>query len=623
MKEELIGETFGQYEITGVIGEGGMGVVYRARDTKLQRDVALKVLPLDTAHLADAAQNEELLKRFTREANAAAGLDHPSIIDIYNLDTKDDVYYIAMRYVEGRTLSQLMREEGPLPLERAAHIVDQLASALDYAHRRQVIHRDVKPANIMVGPDDRVTLMDFGIAKAPSKEKLTRVGQVMGTIEYMSPEQFQGKPVDARADVYALGIVLYQMLTGEIPFSSQALLSDPSIFGSPPPPRQHNPRISEAVEQVILRGLSESPGARYQTAVELAAGLRAALGEPEAARAPAPSPMQASAAIPLKLVFPNGYEQELTPGLLCLGRSADNDMIFRDDRVSRRHAEIHCKEQHGCAIVDLGSANGTYVNGRQLRPEAFLRLEPGMQIHLGPNVKMRVQEGAVPRREDQSHVWPTGSPDTTKNDGEVSHSIISHPTRVIAQAAARLDDRQIGLIVASLVILAVGGVWLGAPIWRQISFAWFNIPLIGVVGASIYAATRRPWGAALAHGLIAFIGGVVLWGRLEIYTQRYPALLLGAIGSGLFIYGWLKCLPRVTGGEDRASGAKETPWREAVWLALMATLAVAILYGTVNIYELRRVGQWFGAAATGVVGWFLGDVVRQYLTLRAEQKGQR
>jgi tRNA A-37 threonylcarbamoyl transferase component Bud32 len=616
MKEELIGEIFGQYEITGVIGEGGMGVVYRARDTKLQRDVALKVLPLDTAHLADTAQNEELLKRFMREANAAAGLDHPSIIDIYNLDTKDDVYYIAMRYVEGRTLSQLMREEGPLPPERAAHLMDQLASALDYAHQRQIIHRDVKPANVIVGPDDRVTLMDFGIAKAPSKEKLTRVGQVMGTIEYMSPEQFQGKPVDARADVYALGVILYQMLTGELPFSSQALLSDPSIFGSPPLPRQHNPQIPETVERVVLRSLAQALGARYQTAVELAEGLRAALDEPEAARAVTPA-----ATIALKLVFPNGYEQQLTPGVLRLGRSADNDMIFQDDRVSRRHAEIHCKEQHGCAIVDLGSANGTYVNGRQLRPEAFLRLEPGMQIHLGPNVTMRVQPGAAPRREDQAHAWPTGSPDTTKKDGNASHSILSHPTRIIAQAAARLENWQIGLLVAGLAILAVGGVWLGAPIWREISFAWFNLPLIGVVGTAIYAAIRQPWGAALAHTLIAFVGGVVLWGRLEIYTRRYPALLLGAIGSGLFIYAWLKFLPRVTGGGREEE--KESPWREAVWLALMATLAVAILYGAVNIYELQRVGQWFGAAATGALGWFLGDVVRQYLTLRAGQKGQR
>ena len=245
-----------------------MGVVYRAQDTKLHRDVALKVLPLDTA------QNDELLKRFTREANAAAGLDHPNIIDIYNLDTQDGLYYIAMRYVEGETLSQLLQREGPLPLSRAADIVAQLADALDYAHARQIIHRDIKPANIMVGPSDRVTLMDFGIAKAPSKEKLTRVGQVMGTIEYMSPEQFQGKPVDARTDIYALGVILYQMLTGAVPFSSQALLSDPSIFGAPPALRQYNEQIPPAVEQVVLRTLAKAPGARYQTATALSEALR-------------------------------------------------------------------------------------------------------------------------------------------------------------------------------------------------------------------------------------------------------------------------------------------------------------------------------------------------------------
>ncbi len=599
---EFIGETFGQYEITGVIGEGGMGVVYRAQDTKLHRDVALKVLPLDTA------QNDELLKRFTREANAAAGLDHPNIIDIYNLDTQDGLYYIAMRYVEGETLSQLLQREGPLPLSRAADIVAQLADALDYAHARQIIHRDIKPANIMVGPSDRVTLMDFGIAKAPSKEKLTRVGQVMGTIEYMSPEQFQGKPVDARTDIYALGVILYQMLTSAVPFSSQALLSDPSIFGAPPALRQYNEQIPPAVEQVVLRTLAKAPGARYQTATALSEALQAAMGTSPEAPSPASTP---APAIPLKLVFPNGYEQQLTPGVLRLGRASDNDMIFQDDRVSRHHAEIHCKEQRGCAILDRGSANGTRINGRALRPEVFLPLAPGMHINLGPNVAMRVRRGVAPRRPDESHAWPPGSPDTTKEDGGVSHSILSHPTRIIAQAATRLDDRQLVLVVAGFVLLTVIGVWFGTPILRQSPFVWTNIPLIGLTGAATYAATRRPWGAAIAHTLVAFVGGSVLWQRVGIYGERYGALFIGALASGLFIRAWLTFLPQIKSGQE------EAPWREAGWLALMTTLAVAILYGIVDLDELARVGQWFGAAFIGGLGWFLGDIMHQFLALRA------
>ena len=604
--KDLIGEKFGQYEITGLIGRGGMGAVYRARDTKLQRDVALKVLPLDTA------QNEELLKRFLREASAAAGLDHPNIIDIYTLDIKDDgaerLYYIAMRYVEGQTLLQLLREQSPLPLERAVKIMEQLADALDYAHQRHIIHRDVKPANIMVGTNDRVTLMDFGIAKAPSKEKLTRVGQVMGTIEYMSPEQFHGKPVDARTDIYALGIILYEMLTGGLPFGSQALLSDPSLFSAPPTPRQYNPQIPAAVEQVILRCLAEFPSARYQTATELVTALRAALGALSALPAPT---------IALKLVFPNGYEHPLQPGVMRLGRAPDNDTVLEDDRVSRHHAEIHCEAHHGCAIVDLGSANGTYVNGRALRPQVLVALEPGMHINLGPNVTLQVRQDAAPVRTTPSPVWSPGSLDTTRN-GDLreagSPSLLANPTLLIARAATRLDDRQIALGVVGLLLLAVLGVWFGSPLWREIAFVWNNVPLIGLVGALVYAATRRPWVSAAVHTLTALLGGLVLWQRLGIYSGYYSALFFGAVGSGLFVRVWLEFLPKI-----KPHNA-DLPWYEAGWLVLMTMLAVAILYGAVNVRELLRVGQWFGAAAIGGIGWFLGDIVHQYVILQMAAK---
>lgn len=605
--KELIGEKFGQYEITSLIGRGGMGAVYRARDTKLQRDVAVKVLPLDTA------QNEELLKRFMQEANTAAGLDHPNIIDIYNLDTKavegERLYYIAMRYVAGQTLMQLLREQAPLPLERTLKIMDQLADALDYAHQQRVIHRDVKPANIMVGTHDRVTLMDFGIAKAPTKEKLTRVGQVMGTIEYMSPEQFQGQSVDARTDIYALGVILYEILTGVVPFSSQALLASPGIFGAPPSPRQYNPQISPAVEQVILRSLAESPGARYQTGRALVEALRAALGE----RAPTPIPASAPAAPPLKLIFPNGDERQLQPGVLRLGRSPDNDIILQDERISRRHAEIHCHEQRGCAIIDLGSANGTHINGRMVRPQTFVPLEPGMSLGLGTNVTLQVQQGVALARPVDLPGAPSGSLNTTRDDRSAagSPSLLAHPTMIIAQAAVRLSDRQLAGILAGLVIIATAGVWFGTPLWRVSALVWDNLPLIGLMGALVYAATRRPWGAAIAHTGIALVGGFVLWQRLGgMYSGRYGALFLGAVGSGLLIRGWLALLPRI-------KQQREAPWREAGWLALMEVLAVAVLYGTVHISELQRPGQWLGAAVMGGIGWFVGDVVHQYLVLRA------
>jgi len=465
----------------------------------------------------------------------------------------------------------------------------------------------------MIGTNDRVTLMDFGIAKAPSEEKLTRVGQVMGTIEYMSPEQFQGKPVDARTDIYALGVILYEMLTGAQPFSSQALLTDPTLFGAPPSPRQYNQQLPPAVEHVILRALAESPGARYQTAgalaADLATALRAAPGEPAPASKPAP-------ALSLKLVFPDGREQQLHPGVLRLGRAPDNDVILNDDRISRYHAEIRCKAQHGCAILDLGSANGTHIDGRALRPQAFLPLEPGMSINLGPNVTLHIQPGTAPVRPAEPPAWPSGSFDTTRNGDRRAVSnptLLANPTLLIAQVATRLDDRQIALGVVGLLVLAILGVWFGTPLWRASAFVWDNVPLIGLIGALVYAATRRPWIAAVAHTLTALVGGVALWVRLAIYGERYAALFLGAVGGGLLIRAWLALLPRI-------KGKAEAPWREAGWLALMAMLAVAILYGAVNINELRRAGQWFGAAAIGGLGWFVGDIVHQYLTLRAASR---
>ncbi len=609
--QDLIGKQIGQYEITGIIGKGGMGVVYHARDTKLQRDVAVKVLSLDTA------QNDEMRKRFMREANAAARLNHPSIIDVYTLDTQDKLYYIAMRYVEGLTLSQLIRQQGPLPLTRTAHIIEQLSSALDYAHQHEIIHRDIKPANIIVGQDDRVTLMDFGIAKAPSKESLTRVGQVMGTIEYMSPEQFRGRPVDARTDIYSLGVILYQMVTGTLPFSSQALLSDPTIFGAPPSPRQHNPQISVALETVILRGLAEYPDGRYSTAMELTNALRSALNLNQPSAVPEPSP-DAGLPEPLKLVFPNGYEQTLQLGVLRLGRSPDSDIILKDDRVSRYHAEIHCKALHGCAIVDLGSANGTFINGRALKPKVYVPLKEGMSINFGAKVSIKIQRGIQSAPSPVSPLADPGSLDTTRQDrkngaADNPPSLLSHPTRVIAKAAAQLDNRKIIAGVAGLVILAVVGVWFGAPLWRDIAFVWQNIPLIGLVGALVYAALHRPWVAAIAHTLVALGGGWVLWQRLGIYGDRYGTLLLSAIVSGLFIRAWLIFLP----GRDRRE--EKSPWYEAGGLAMMSTLAVAILYGMVNITELLRVGQWFGAAFMGMSGWFLGDTVHQYLHFRGQK----
>jgi hypothetical protein len=283
----LSGKMLGGYQILEEIGRGGMAVVYRAFQPSLNRHVAVKILP---PYLALDAQ---FIERFVREARAAARLRHPNIVVIHDIAQQDGIHYIAMEYLEGQTLQRVIEQGGALSPVRAARITHQIASALDYAHHHGLVHRDIKPANIFVGADDHVTLTDFGIAKAASEtQQLTRTGMLIGTPEYMSPEQATGSAVDGRTDLYALGVVLYQMVTGRVPFSSTTphAVLHAVIYEPPPPPRQLNPRIPPGVEQVLLRALAKRPEERFQTGQALAQ----ALDQARTGTTARPQPAQAS-----------------------------------------------------------------------------------------------------------------------------------------------------------------------------------------------------------------------------------------------------------------------------------------------------------------------------------------
>jgi serine/threonine protein kinase len=283
--DNLIGKTLGQYQIVQVAGKGGMAVVYKAFQPSLNRYVALKVLP------DYLAQDEQFVMRFEQEARAAAALRHPNIMVIYDVGQEDNTHFIAAEYLEGVTLSQaLAAQRGPLPLPRIVNIINQLASALDFAHQRGLVHRDIKPSNAFIGADDHVTLTDFGIAKAlQGGAQMTRTGTMVGTPEYMSPEQAEGRPIDQRSDNYSLGVMLYQLLTGRVPFQAETptavLLAH--LTQAPQPPTQLNPDIPPAVEAVVMRSLAKRPEDRFPTAGELARALaQAASGAPALAYAP-------------------------------------------------------------------------------------------------------------------------------------------------------------------------------------------------------------------------------------------------------------------------------------------------------------------------------------------------
>jgi len=274
---DLLHKTLGPYQIVSVIGQGGMGTVYEAIQPRLDRRVAIKVLP------EYLAQDGDFVQRFQREATTAASLQHPNILTIYDVGQEGNLHYIVMQLLEGCTLAQVMEREPVLPLPRTARIISQMASALDHAHQRELIHRDVKPSNIFVGPGDHVTLMDFGIVKALSGTRLTRTGVTIGTPEYMSPEQVDGKPLDHRSDLYSLGIVLYQMLTGQVPFAADTPNSVlyAHVHTPPTPPSRLNPSLFRPIEAIVLKALEKDPQARYQSGAQMAAALNAAVQQAE------------------------------------------------------------------------------------------------------------------------------------------------------------------------------------------------------------------------------------------------------------------------------------------------------------------------------------------------------
>ena len=261
-----------RYRIDRRLATGGMGSVYVATDERLGREVAVKLLK------EELADDERFVERFRREARAAGALTHPNVANVYDFAQHEGHYYIVMELVRGRDLARVLREEGPLGPERSAFITAQIAGALHHAHSAGVVHRDIKPPNVIVGEDDRVKVTDFGIARAIGDSSLTATGSVLGTAHYISPEQASGHEVGPPSDIYSLGIVLYEMLTGSLPFTGDSAIAVAMrhVSDDVPPPSELNPEVPRALDDVVATATAKDPARRFADAAGMAAAVEAA-----------------------------------------------------------------------------------------------------------------------------------------------------------------------------------------------------------------------------------------------------------------------------------------------------------------------------------------------------------
>ncbi len=379
------GQTIGAYQIADEIGKGGMALVYRAYQPQLERWVAIKILQ------ATEAGGQHFLSRFRREARAIAALRHPNILTIHDYGEERGIAYIVMEYVPGGTLKALLTGQ-PMEWPDAASLVIPIGRALAYAHSQGIVHRDVKPANVLMARPDWPLLADFGLVKLVGRQRgITRPGVTIGTPAYFSPEQASGGDVDHRTDIYGLGIMLYELLSGRLPFEADSPIEMMlrRLREPPTPPRRLNPHISPRLEAIILRALSRDPAARHptmETLVNTLSQLPGAMGRslepPPQAAVPAGATARLGALSPVTgarlVVTGTGAVVPLPPRDELLVGRADPQVVPPPDvdlgphgggqaGVSRRHARL-IRRPDGWLLEDLGSTNGTFVNGGPLQP---------------------------------------------------------------------------------------------------------------------------------------------------------------------------------------------------------------------------------------------------------------
>jgi tRNA A-37 threonylcarbamoyl transferase component Bud32 len=587
----LEGQTLGKYRVLEALGRGGMARVYRAYHPQLERYVAIKVLR------SDLVEDEEFLARFQREARAVAGLRHAHIVQVFDFDTQDDIYYMVMELLEGDTLKARLndyRSRGErMPFGEVVRVLLDVLDALAYAHSEGMVHRDIKPANILLTRRGQAVVTDFGIAHIVGGTQHTAAGALMGTLNYIAPEQGLEGHSDARSDIYTVGIVFYEMLTGRTPFDADTPLAvlmkhlqDPL-----PLPRRIDPGIPVSFERVVLKALAKRPEDRYQSAEEMAGALRQAASE-------------AKVELPARISLPLSFTTAEAPSeavavLSGTARQKIPDAAFADGdtdpTLGERLKDETGARQPGHTGKTEGRAEGV---GQELvaAASALTRVVASKTAHALREAIEAVESGP-PEKEVKASTSPDagpvpgqggGAPDQTTSQildrpGSFSKNLPGPPTARASGRVARLKASGVGrpilIGIALLTVVNLAGAWLvGLTGWNVYARGWpIELLLVGLGLCIIMSTTGSIWmlipvGIILGNGLLfSYYSLTGNWWQWSFLWPTEPLLVIGAVLLGIWLAGR---------GEFSRRLSRSLAWLlglvAAAWSVILALLALVM-----------------------------------------------